>query len=419
MPFCQETREKIFCTHLQLLKRWAAEGKIPKEFGGSTETEKLCRLAWYASENDEGIYERCLEKINPQNHWDPLKKEDKKTAPPARFDDFLLELQIGGMTEKFKEALSKQEDPNKTGGIPNWAWATILVILAFFTLSITPPAKRLVDHIISSEPSIATSGSIHAPTNARPSPENIKKLSDDINILKSIIEIEARLDDTYSTVEAVGLSAGLFGVLITIITIFFALKESERVKDAINRINTLENLANKMQNAEEQVSLIEKRVETVSQLTKDLIVRATEAATKAAAEAAAEAKTAAQEAAQAAREAIERTSRLENRLDQKPITVKKGVFEAIIRIIQSLSSSEKENITISTKEISIRSLTDNLREKLNEINGLSQKDKQFITDSRTKRIDIQLIDSAQQIDSNAKALELASTEGYDNYQAVE
>lgn len=144
------------------------------------------------------------------------------------------------------------------------AWTAIkgillVLALAAFALTITPLGTRIIDRLLPiaqqkpHQTGIAEQAlqKIDCEINAENINEkifkNYKKICDDIQALKEATNtikfetkvMETRLNDTYSMVEAVGLSAGLFGVLITMTTIFFALKESERVKDALHGIEKL------------------------------------------------------------------------------------------------------------------------------------------------------------------------------------
>ena len=140
-----------------------------------------------------------------------------------------------------------KEDPNSTAGIPNWSWLLLFVVLA------ATPVANVVRSWAAPPPTIFQTTRPAPAQNQNPAGKAPTEAEKKLNALEARLEdlkeaekrlsvLEARLDDTYSTVEAVGFSAGLFGVLITVITLFFALKESERVKDAMNRIDSLESL---------------------------------------------------------------------------------------------------------------------------------------------------------------------------------
>jgi len=138
---------------------------------------------------------------------------------------------------------SPREDPHVTGGIKNWLWAVLFIFLAAIPLLLALPS--VVDRIAK------TTDIRHSAT---PSPGPLSEGAGEREKLalqsagsrqmdsEKFALMESRIDDMYSTVQAVGLSSGLFGVLITIMVLFFALKESERVKDALNRIKEIEDV---------------------------------------------------------------------------------------------------------------------------------------------------------------------------------
>ena len=205
----------------------------------------------------------CTNEVKKPDIQDFIGLETSPPTPPVfpesidrthekLFELFLLDCTTNSNKQK------QHEDPNRTGGFPNWAWGLIFFLIAlgpviysvgsiihkFSSNSIpqergTPIAAPKIDSPQSDSESpinSKTSQPSQSTATTLPQPDNTGELKEKIAV------IDGRLEDIYSTVEAVGLSAGLFGVLITIISIFFALKESERVKDALNRINELEAL---------------------------------------------------------------------------------------------------------------------------------------------------------------------------------
>lgn len=153
------------------------------------------------------------------------------------------ELKSGGTTKK----TTFKDDPSRTAGIPNWGWLLLFMVLAATPVAVVvkswvaPPATTQQTQLERPAPPQSQSTADKTPTGTEQRLSALEAKLDELkDTEKRLSVLEARLDDTYSTVEAVGFSAGLFGVLITVITIFFALKESERVKDAMNRIEEIE-----------------------------------------------------------------------------------------------------------------------------------------------------------------------------------
>lgn len=174
----------------------------------------------------------------------------------------------GDPTQKGK---TDKDDPSRTAGIPNWGWLLLFMVLAATPVALvvkswkTPPATT---HQTQSERPAPPQSQSPADKASAKTEQKLSALEAKLDELKDtekrLSVLEARLDDTYSTVEAVGFSAGLFGVLITVITLFFALKESERVKDAMNRIESIEKQKDNLETAASDAKKVTEQAKDIS-----------------------------------------------------------------------------------------------------------------------------------------------------------
>lgn len=190
----------------------------------------------------------------------------------------------GDPTQKGK---TDKDDPSRTAGIPNWGWLLLFMVLAATPVALvvkswkTPPATT---HQTQSERPAPPQSQSPADKASAKTEQKLSALEAKLDELKDtekrLSVLEARLDDTYSTVEAVGFSAGLFGVLITVITLFFALKESERVKDAMNSIADMETTFKKADGIQEQVETAKQAITETKQDVEYALSKSQEARTK-------------------------------------------------------------------------------------------------------------------------------------------
>lgn len=177
-----------------------------------------------------------------------------------------------------------KDDPSRTAGIPNWGWLLLFVVLAATPIFSVVKSWRTPSpetyQTSRPAPTQSQNATGKAPTETEKKLSDLEARLDELKAAeKKLNVLEARLDDTYSTVEAVGFSAGLFGVLITVITLFFALKESERVKDAMNRISEMEITFKSADGIQQQVQEAKREVEATKRDVEYALSKAQEART--------------------------------------------------------------------------------------------------------------------------------------------